>query len=88
MQYFSAIYTCSETGLDKNSPDIFNLALNHLGTQRERTFVFEDSLHAIKAAKEGNFPIIAINEPASEPERDAIKALSDCYIERFSELFS
>ena len=87
MKYFSAIYTCTETGLDKNSPAIFNMALEHLGTKRERTWVFEDSLHAIEAAKQGDFPIIAINEPASAPEQEQIRSLSHVYVNSFTELF-
>ena len=86
MKYFSAIYTCTETGLDKNSPAIFNMALDHLGTKREETWIFEDSLHAIQAAKQGDFPVIAINEPASSPEQDGIKELSDIYVDSFTEL--
>ncbi len=32
LKYFSALFTCTEVGASKTEPDIFELALSHLGT--------------------------------------------------------
>ena len=45
LHYFSEIFTCAEVGYGKDKPIIYRKALEHLGTPREETFVFEDSLY-------------------------------------------
>ena len=48
LKYFSALFTCTEVGASKTEPDIFELALSHLGTPRNHVCVRRFSLHAIK----------------------------------------
>ena len=50
LHYFSEIFTCAEVGYGKDKPIIYRKALEHLGTPKEETFVFEDSLFALKTA--------------------------------------
>ena len=50
-EYFTAVLSCADIGKGKDEPDIYELALATLGTPREETCVFEDSLVALKTAK-------------------------------------
>lgn len=81
---FSSIFTCSEAGASKTEPLVFEAALAHLDTPRERTAVMEDSLHAIETAHAAGFPTIAVFEPSAAPEADAIETLADVYLRSFS----
>lgn len=84
LEFFSAVFTCTEVGASKTEPTIFEVALAHLGTPRERTFVFEDSLHAIETAHAAGFPVVAINEPANIDDRECILKIADMSLEDFS----
>lgn len=81
--YFDAIFTCSEVGHGKERPEIYRMALEHLGADRGSCVVFEDALHAVKTAKADGFPVVAVYD-ASEPRQDQLIALADCYLTDFS----
>ena len=81
--YFDAIFTCSEVGHGKERPEIYRMALEHLGADRGSCIVFEDALHAVKTAKADGFPVVAVYD-ASEPRQDQLIALADCYLTDFS----
>ena len=82
-QYFDAIFTCSEVGHGKERPEIYRMALEHLGADRGSCVVFEDALHAVKTAKADGFPVVAVYD-VSEPRQDQLIALADCYLTDFS----
>lgn len=81
-QYFSEIFTCNELGLGKDTPEIYEMALSHLGTPKENTFVFEDAIHAIRTAKAAGFPVVGIYD-ASEKDQETVRSLADIYLESF-----
>lgn len=81
--YFDAIFTCSEVGHGKERPEIYRMALEHLGADRGSCVVFEDALHAVKTAKADGFPVVAVYD-VSEPRQDQLLALADCYLADFS----
>lgn len=60
LHLFSFMVTCTEEGVDKNSPDIYERALEKLGTPKEETFVFEDAPHAYKTAQKAGFPVVGV----------------------------
>jgi HAD superfamily hydrolase (TIGR01509 family) len=86
LEYFGAIITCTEVGAGKDSPKVFNTALDFLGTKREETYIFEDALYAIKTGKEAGFPIVAVSDDSAKKHRDEIVRLSDIFINSFSAL--
>lgn len=49
-KYFADIFSCAEIGKGKDQPDIYLLALEHLGTPPDETCIFEDSHVAICTA--------------------------------------
>lgn len=85
-KYFDKIFTCTEVGFGKDTPEIFLEALNYLGTPIEDTYVFEDSLFAIKTAKNAGFPIVGVYDIHSDYQIDEVKAMSDVFINGFDEL--
>lgn len=81
--YFSGVFSCVELGVGgKGEPDIFRLALRHLGTEKGGTAVFEDALHAARTAKADGFPVVAVYDPY-EPEQEVLRALADCYLTEY-----
>ena len=51
-KYFTAILSCAQIGKGKEEPDIYLMAMECLGTEKENTCIFEDSHVAIKTAGE------------------------------------
>ena len=84
-QFFSGIFTCTEVGSGKNEPVIFRAALEHLGTERSDTIVFEDAFHAAMAAKNDGFMVAAIYDAHEDKQQD-IQQLSDVYLTDFSDM--
>ena len=86
LDMFSAVFTCSEVGAGKTQPDIFEVALEHLGIPREKTFVFEDTLHAMETASQAGFPIVAVQEPHALPDLSEIQQLCTTYLDDFTQM--
>ncbi|MDR0434206.1 MAG: HAD family phosphatase [Gracilibacteraceae bacterium] len=82
---FDFILTCGDLGFGKDSPAIFEHALEMLGTQKRRTFVFEDAIHAIRAAKQAGFPVVAVYDQSFANERDELKETADFFAETLTE---
>ena len=80
--YFEAIFTCSEVGYGKDEPIIFQKAMEHFGTDRSSSVVFEDAIHAIQTAKADGFAVVAVFDN-SEKRQDEIRNMADCYIVDF-----
>ena len=85
-QYFSAVFTCTEVGAGKGRPDVYEAALSALGTPRENTWVFEDSLFAMRTAKAAGFPVAGVYDAAQDEVQQEVRALADCYIPAFTAL--
>lgn len=86
LEYFDEIFTCAEIGISKQSPEIFELALKSLGTQKNETFVFEDSPHAVLTAKKAGFPVVSIFDNAAKHKLNEIKMHSTFFINKYAEL--
>lgn len=82
--YFSDIFTCTSVGHGKDEPDIYRAALNHLGTDKSDTVVFEDSLFALKTAKADGFITAAVAD-CHEKNQSELRSLADCYITDYSD---
>ena len=84
LQYFSEIFTCAEVGYGKDKPIIYRKALEHLDTARNETYVFEDSLFALKTAKADGFTTVGVYD-RHENRQDNLKNLADYYIVDFAD---
>lgn len=81
--YFGKIFTCGELGTGKDKPDIYNIALQYLGTERENTAVFEDAYHAAQTAKNAGFKLCGVFDKF-EQDTEKVKNISDLYFESLS----
>lgn len=69
-KYFKAVLSCTEVGKGKEHPDAFLEALRVLGTEREETWVFEDSYVALETASSAGFKTVGVYDRyAFEQER-------------------
>lgn len=82
--FFSEIFTCAEVGCGKDKPIIYRKALEYLGTTKEETYVFEDSMFALKTVKADGFPAVGIYD-RHENRQGELKRLADYYIRDFAD---
>lgn len=83
--YFKEIFTCTELLTSKKEPFIYYEAAKHLGTQPQKTVVFEDVLYAIETAKKAGFITAAVSDTQSDGEAAQIRLQADYYIADFSD---
>ncbi len=73
--YFSKLFSCSELGKGKDSPDVYLMALDYLGTSKEDTWVFEDAFVALNTASQLGMPTVGVYDSHNfDPEKVAKKA--------------
>lgn len=77
--YFERIFTCSEVGVGKSQPLVYQKAAEYLGTKPGDTCVFEDVLHAIRTAKKAGFYTAAVYDRFSDNDQEEIKKTADLY---------
>ena len=82
--YFSEIFTCAEVGFGKDKPIIYQKALEHLGTAKEETYVFEDMYFALNTAKTDGFPTVGVYD-RHEAHQDELRGLADYYVLDFTD---
>ena len=85
--YFRGMLTCTEVGRGKDNPLIFEKCLTRLRCRKPACVVFEDSLHALKTAKDAGFRVAAVYDASSEEDQPAIRELADYYIRDYNEWF-
>ena len=84
-KYFDFIFTCSEAGMGKNTPEFFLKVLELLKTPKHETIVFEDALHAIKSAKAAGFFVVAVYDKSSCEDQEEIRAIADVFLNSFED---
>lgn len=83
LSYFDFIITCDEVGVGKSSPVVYEKALERLGTDKSRTLVAEDALHALQTAHKAGFPTAAIEEAHSVAQRAEKAQVATYYVWTF-----
>lgn len=84
--YFDFVMTCGDINCDKDTPEFFLIAADKLTFDPKDIMVLEDSLHAIKSAKEAGFIVIGVYDESSEEDTQEISKYSDIYITSFKEM--
>ena len=84
--YFDEIYTATEVGKGKNYPDIFQLAMDKMGTKPEETWLFEDGLYSMITAKAYGMLVVGVYDKVSHDDQEAIKQVADIYLEDLRDL--
>lgn len=83
LDYFEFVLTCSEAGSGKDRPDIYEMALHRLGTDKATTYVFEDALYAVETAKQAGFPVVGVYDESASKAVERIRSLCDCFVLSF-----
>ena len=83
--YIEKIYTTSEVGVSKHSPDIYNLTADYLKTKPEETLVFEDSLYALKTAKEAGYVAVGVYDEKGESNQAELENQADLYLKKLDD---
>lgn len=78
-RFFEKAVSCNEVGKGKEHPDVFVRAHEYLGTKKEETFIFEDSVVALESAVRAGYNTVGVYDKYGfSPER--VKELSKIHI--------
>ena len=83
--FIDKLFTNTEVGESKHEPKIYNQAAAFLGTKPCETLVFEDSLYALKTAKDAGFVTIGVYDIKGEPDQEGVKNTGDHYVKELDE---
>ena len=86
MQYFTKIFSCVDVGYSKRQPEIFNMALEHLGTEAAETCMVDDALYVAGTAGALGLRCVGIYDETMEDHQEALKQATECYIRDYSNL--
>ena len=78
-RYIPKLLSSCDFGVGKDKPDVYLAALEYLGTSVEDTWVFEDSLVALKTAKKLGMPVVGIYD-AYNFGHEEMQEIADYYI--------
>ncbi len=78
--FLDGIFTTSETGVSKRSPDIYDLAAAHIMSSPGETVVIEDSLYALKTARKAGYITIGVFDAKGEPDQEGVRDTGDQYL--------
>ncbi len=85
IDYMQQIFTANEIKESKHSSLIYHMAANSLGTKPEETLVFEDSLYALKTAKNAGFRTVGVYDAYGETNQEEMGKIGDVYIKSLYE---
>lgn len=80
-ELFDAVVTTWEIGKGKQFPDVYLAAADRLSLPPAECVVFEDTLRAVKTAKNAGFYTIGVYDKFSHSDREQIKNIADDYID-------
>ncbi len=59
-KFFTKVISCNDVGKGKEHPDVFIAAHEYLGTPKESTWIFEDSIVALETAAKAGYKTVGI----------------------------
>ncbi|WP_034451087.1 HAD family hydrolase [Butyrivibrio sp. AE2032] len=83
--FLERIFTNTEVGASKHSPEIYEQAAAYMGTKPEETLVFEDSLYALKTADDAGFVTVGVYDIKGETDREGVKNTGKYYVTELNE---
>lgn len=86
-RFFERTISCSDVGRGKEHPDVFIAAHEYLRTDKESTWIFEDSVVALETAVKANFNTVGVYDRYGF-SAEKVKELSTLYVGRDDSLKS
>ncbi len=83
--YFQEVFSCTDYGIGKDTPDIYRIAAERMGAKPEETLVFEDMVIAVNTAHRAGFRVVGICDEISRTDWNAIIAGSDLSVYSLAE---
>lgn len=80
-EIFDAVVTTWEIGKGKEFPDVYFAAADRLGLPPAACAVFEDTLRAVKTAKNAGFYVVGVRDKFSAADEQLIKNIADDFTE-------
>ena len=80
-KYFPRVISCNDVGKGKEHPDVFIAAHEYLGTPKDSTWVFEDSVVAIETAVKAGYKTVGIYDRYNF-SLDRIPKIATIYIDK------
>lgn len=80
-KYIPRLISSCDLGCGKDKPDVYLAALEYLGTPTKETWVFEDSLVALRTAKKIGMPVVGIYDAYNFGHVE-MRSISDFYIDK------
>lgn len=79
--YLDGFFTCGEAGAGKEqSPAVYDMAREYMGTEKNSTWIFEDSLHGVRTANRAGYPTVGMYDEASEKDQELLKKEAVLYL--------
>ena len=69
-----------------SEPVIYRTAAGRMGTAAEETYLFDDGLYALKAAKSFGYGTVGVYDSVSEADQPEIRRTADYYVNGLEEL--
>ena len=88
LQYIEVIYTTGEIGISKHSAAIYDKAADYMKLNPDEILVFEDSLYALRTAKNAGYKTVGVYDENGETDQEGMRKSSDIYIEKLSDVIS
>lgn len=88
LKYISRIFTNSEVGTSKHTPEIYDAAASSMGTERAETLVFEDSLYALKTAANAGFRAVGVFDANGEVDQKGVEGTGEMYLKELTEFWN
>jgi beta-phosphoglucomutase-like phosphatase (HAD superfamily) len=80
------IYTTGEIGISKHSAAIYDKAADYMKLNPDEILVFEDSLYALRTAKNAGYKTVGVYDKNGETDQEGMKASSDIYVKNISDV--
>ena len=68
----------------KDRPDVYRAAMEAIGTSRENTVIFEDSIKALHTAREDGFLTVGVCD-RFERDQAGVQALAHVYLKSYTD---
>ncbi|MCR5627222.1 MAG: HAD family phosphatase [Lachnospiraceae bacterium] len=86
LSYIERIFTSSEVGSSKHSPEIYDAACACMELERAEVCVIEDSLYALKTAQEAGYYTVGMYDEKGESDQAGLREMAGLYIQDLGEL--
>lgn len=86
VSYFTQVLSVEDIGGSKRESRIFDIARESMGTDKEATWGFDDSLYALRVLRNAGYPTVGIYDPHEQIPFDSWKDLVTIVVRSFEEL--